>query len=180
MMYGYELVKAIRSSTGSAIGLREGVVYPALYAMEARGTLKARRKTVNGRNRVYYCVTAKGKRRLMSSQKNGNGLPAASVPRSRNPAVPRRQDLLRRLYDAGITPRCLLRLDAELQDHYVDLEREALGAVKDVVVIESTDSLFEHAAIEAAYKFKYRPRIIRGESIEVPGVRNKITFDIAV
>ena len=94
--------------------------------------------------------------------------------------MPRRQDLLRRLYDAGITPRCLLRLDAELQDHYVDLEREALGAVKDVVVIESTDSLFEHAAIEAAYKFKYRPRIIRGESIGVPGVRNKITFDIAV
>ncbi|MFP6829975.1 MAG: PadR family transcriptional regulator [Gammaproteobacteria bacterium] len=65
-MYGYELVKAIRSSTGDAIGLREGVVYPALYAMEARGTLKARRKTVNGRNRVYYCVTAKGKRRLTS------------------------------------------------------------------------------------------------------------------
>jgi TonB family protein len=54
------------------------------------------------------------------------------------------------------------------------------GAVKDVVVIESTDSLFEHAAIEAAYKFKYRPRIIRGESIGVPDVRNKITFDIAV
>lgn len=44
--------------------------------------------------------------------------------------MPRRQDLLRRLYDAGITPRCLLRLDAELQDHYVDLEREALGAKK--------------------------------------------------
>ncbi len=54
------------------------------------------------------------------------------------------------------------------------------GAVKDVVVIESTDSLFEHAAIEAAYRFKYRPRIIRGESIEVLGVRNKITFAIAV
>jgi protein TonB len=54
------------------------------------------------------------------------------------------------------------------------------GAVKDVVIIESTDSLFEHAAIEAAYKFKYRPRVVRGESIEVPGVRNKISFDIAV
>ncbi|HEY5624253.1 MAG TPA: PadR family transcriptional regulator [Gammaproteobacteria bacterium] len=63
-MYGYELVKAIRASTGNAIGLREGVVYPALYAMESRGTLKARRKTVNGRDRVYYAVTAKGRRRL--------------------------------------------------------------------------------------------------------------------
>jgi len=63
-MYGYELVKAIRASTGDAIGLREGVVYPALYAMEARGALKARRRAVNGRNRVYYSVTARGRRRL--------------------------------------------------------------------------------------------------------------------
>ncbi len=65
-MYGYELVKAIRVSTGEAIGLREGVVYPALYAMEARGSLRTRRITVNGRDRVYYSVTAKGRRRLKS------------------------------------------------------------------------------------------------------------------
>ena len=54
------------------------------------------------------------------------------------------------------------------------------GAVKDVVVIESTHTLFESAAIEATYKFKYRPRTVRGQSVEVPGVRNKITFEIAV
>ncbi len=54
------------------------------------------------------------------------------------------------------------------------------GAVKDVVVVESTDSLFERAAVEAAYKYKYRPRVIRGQSVEVPGVRNRISFDIAV
>jgi len=54
------------------------------------------------------------------------------------------------------------------------------GAVKDVIVVESTDSLFERAAVEAAYRFKYRPRIIAGQSVEVPGVRNRITFDIAV
>ena len=53
-MYGYELVRAIRSSTGD------------VRAIRSRGTLKARRKSVNGRNRVYYAVTAKGKRRLTS------------------------------------------------------------------------------------------------------------------
>ncbi len=52
------------------------------------------------------------------------------------------------------------------------------GAVKDVFVVESTSSLFERAATEAAYKFKYKPRVIDGVAVEVPGVRNKITFEI--
>src|SRR5690606_20414840 len=50
-MYGYELVKAIRTATSEAIGLGEGVVYPSLYGLERKGALKARRKTVNGRSR---------------------------------------------------------------------------------------------------------------------------------
>ncbi len=63
-MYGYELVKAVRVATGNTISLGEGVVYPALYGLERRGALKARRKTVNGRSRVYYTITPKGLRRL--------------------------------------------------------------------------------------------------------------------
>ncbi|MEM9385712.1 MAG: energy transducer TonB [Pseudomonadota bacterium] len=52
------------------------------------------------------------------------------------------------------------------------------GTVKDVVVIESTSSLFDRAAVEAAQKFKYKPRVVNGEPIEVPGVRNQITFKL--
>ena len=52
------------------------------------------------------------------------------------------------------------------------------GSVKDVFVVESTSSLFERAAVEAASKFKYKPRVIDGVPVEVPGVRNKITFEI--
>ncbi|MGB7216303.1 MAG: helix-turn-helix transcriptional regulator [Gammaproteobacteria bacterium] len=63
-MYGYELVKLIKATTRDAIALGEGVVYPALYSLEQKGALKARRKTVNGRSRVYYSVTAKGRKRL--------------------------------------------------------------------------------------------------------------------
>jgi PadR family transcriptional regulator PadR len=63
-MYGYELVKAVRVATAEAISLGEGVVYPALYGLERRGALKATRKSVNGRSRVYYRITAKGRRRL--------------------------------------------------------------------------------------------------------------------
>lgn len=50
------------------------------------------------------------------------------------------------------------------------------GTTDNVTVFESTSSLFERAAVDAAYKFKYRPRVIDGEPVEVPGVRNKITF----
>lgn len=63
-MYGYELVKRIRLVTGDAIRLGEGVIYPALHALEESGALKARRKKVNGRTRVYYGVTTSGRKRL--------------------------------------------------------------------------------------------------------------------
>ena len=63
-MYGYELVQAIRVATREAIKLTEGVVYPTLHALEHQGILKSRQKTVNGRTRVYYSVTAKGTKHL--------------------------------------------------------------------------------------------------------------------
>jgi PadR family transcriptional regulator PadR len=63
-MYGYELVEAIESATGSTIQLGEGVVYPILHTLEQQGCLKARRKPVNGRTRVYYGATAAGRKRL--------------------------------------------------------------------------------------------------------------------
>lgn len=65
-MYGYELVQAIETATGEAIKLGEGVVYPVLHALEANGCLRSRRKPVNGRTRVYYSVTAAGKKRLVA------------------------------------------------------------------------------------------------------------------
>jgi len=50
------------------------------------------------------------------------------------------------------------------------------GTVEDVVVLESTSPIFEEPAIVAAYKFKYKPRVINGEPVEVAGVQNKISF----
>ncbi|MEO0975217.1 MAG: energy transducer TonB [Pseudomonadota bacterium] len=52
------------------------------------------------------------------------------------------------------------------------------GTTKDIVVIESTSSLFDRSAVEAAAKFKYKPRVVNGEPIEVPGVQNKFTFKL--
>lgn len=63
-MYGYELVRAIHERTASAITLSEGVVYPVLHGLEQAGALKSRRRTVNGRSRIYYSLTRIGSRRL--------------------------------------------------------------------------------------------------------------------
>jgi len=51
------------------------------------------------------------------------------------------------------------------------------GTVKDVRVVESDPpEIFDKAATEAALKFKYKPRVVNGEPIEVRGVRNLFTF----
>ena len=63
-MYGYEIVQAISVKTGGVVTPGEGVVYPLLHALEKDGALKSRRKTVNGRSRVYYTLTARGAKRL--------------------------------------------------------------------------------------------------------------------
>ena len=63
-MYGYELIKAIRLTSNDTIKLAEGVVYPILHGLEVQGILRSKDKAVNGRTRIYYSVTAKGRRRL--------------------------------------------------------------------------------------------------------------------
>ena len=63
-MYGYEIVQAIRSGSDMVIAVGEGVVYPVLHGLERDGALKSRRKTINGRSRIYYSITSTGSRRL--------------------------------------------------------------------------------------------------------------------
>ena len=53
------------------------------------------------------------------------------------------------------------------------------GTTRDIHVVEAEPSgIFDSAAMQAAAKFKYKPRVIDGEPIEVPGVRNQITFQL--
>ena len=52
------------------------------------------------------------------------------------------------------------------------------GTVENPVVIQSTSSLFERAAIRAVLKFKYKPRVVDGVPVAVPGVKTRISFQI--
>lgn len=63
-MYGYEIARALKLMTRDALNLGEGVLYPALHAMERRHLLRARSARVEGRTRIYYGITTRGKARL--------------------------------------------------------------------------------------------------------------------
>jgi protein TonB len=52
------------------------------------------------------------------------------------------------------------------------------GTVRDPVVLFSTSSLFERAAMRAVLKFKYKPRVVDGVPVDVPNVKTRITFKI--
>lgn len=63
-MYGYEIARSIRASSRDAFSLGEGVLYPVLHTMESRALVRTRTARVAGRTRIYYCLTAKGRKRL--------------------------------------------------------------------------------------------------------------------
>ena len=52
------------------------------------------------------------------------------------------------------------------------------GTVKDPIVLQSTSSLFERAAVRAVLKFKYKPRVVDGVPVDVPGVKTRISFQL--
>jgi protein TonB len=54
------------------------------------------------------------------------------------------------------------------------------GTIREPFVVEDqcTSSLFQRASIQAALKFKYKPRVMDGQAVEVPGVQNKFTYEI--
>lgn len=54
------------------------------------------------------------------------------------------------------------------------------GTTRNPFVVEDqcTSSLFHRASVQAALKFKYKPRVIDGQAVEVPGVQNKFTYEI--
>ncbi|GGY44468.1 protein TonB [Bacterioplanes sanyensis] len=54
-----------------------------------------------------------------------------------------------------------------------------LGTVKDPIVVEAEPpGIFNRSALRAASKFKYKPKVVDGQPIEVPGVRNIIRFEL--
>lgn len=55
----------------------------------------------------------------------------------------------------------------------------ATGSVIDPVVVEAEPpNIFDRAALQAAVKFKYKPRMVDGKPVAVAGVQNIIRFEL--
>jgi len=48
-----------------------------------------------------------------------------------------------------------------------------------MVINAKPEGIFDRAAMDAASKFKYKPRVVNGEAVAVAGVQNKISFQIS-
>ena len=77
----------------------------------------------------------------------------------------------RRAQTRGITGYCIVTYTVT-----------TTGAIRDPYVENETDcspkGIFERASLRAALKFKYKPRVVDGQAIEVAGVQNKFTYEL--
>ncbi len=52
------------------------------------------------------------------------------------------------------------------------------GAVRDPLVVDCSHRFFERGSLRASLKFKYKPRVVDGEPVEVNGVQNMFTYEL--
>ncbi|WP_087112409.1 energy transducer TonB [Parendozoicomonas haliclonae] len=90
------------------------------------------------------------------SAADGEYLPVVKV----NPVYPRRAN------SRGIEGYCI-----------VEYTVTSNGSTRNPTAVDcAPKGVFESASIKAAARFKYKPRVVDGTPIEVPGVRNRFTF----
>lgn len=60
-MYGYQMIKEVKSRTEGKIILTEGALYPALHILKNKGWVQVEEEMVANRKRKYYQLTTIGK-----------------------------------------------------------------------------------------------------------------------
>ncbi len=65
--YGYQILNSLRSRSDGRIDLKAGTLYPILHKLEAEGCIASRWDDSAGRDRKWYALTAKGRKRLESA-----------------------------------------------------------------------------------------------------------------
>lgn len=58
----------------------------------------------------------------------------------------------------------------------VQFDVTAEGKVVNIVIVESSNSVFDNAAIKAAARFKFKPRVVDGIALVSTGIQNLFTF----
>jgi protein TonB len=60
----------------------------------------------------------------------------------------------------------------------VQFDVSAEGAVENVIVLESSSAVFERAAVRAAYRFRFKARVVDGTPVASRGVQNRFRFSL--
>ncbi|MEX3105990.1 MULTISPECIES: PadR family transcriptional regulator [unclassified Streptomyces] len=67
-LHGYAVMEALQVSSGGALDLPTGSLYPALRRLERAGLVESEWSTVGGRRRRTYQLTATGNRALVKER----------------------------------------------------------------------------------------------------------------
>lgn len=74
----------------------------------------------------------------------------------------------RRAQEQGVTGHCT-----------VEYTVTATGATRDARPVDcEPPGVFEESSVKAALRFKYKPRVVDGQPVEVAGVRNQFLFEL--
>ncbi|MBC7835560.1 MAG: helix-turn-helix transcriptional regulator [Phycisphaerales bacterium] len=77
-MYGYEIVEALAQRTSGVLAMGQSTLYPLLYNLEAKGLIQSRWLAAeSGRERRYYSLTGKGRKRLKEDCERWSALASA-------------------------------------------------------------------------------------------------------
>ena len=69
-MYGYEIINQLELRSDNTFKLKEGTLYPVLHRLENEGFLQSYRALGDrGRERRYYKITKKGRKKLAEEQR---------------------------------------------------------------------------------------------------------------
>lgn len=73
--YGYELVESLAKRSDGVLAMGQSTLYPLLYNLEAKGYIEGVwREADSGRDRKYYRLTEKGRKRLADDTKQWQAL----------------------------------------------------------------------------------------------------------
>ena len=74
-MHGYGILLRIQQLSEGRLLIQQGSLYPALYRLEHRGSIRAEwGESENNRKAKYYRLTAEGRRQLKIETQNWNRL----------------------------------------------------------------------------------------------------------
>ena len=62
--YGYQILRSLRERSAGRIDLKAGTLYPILHKLERDGCVRSWWDDSTGRDRKWYALTEKGRRRL--------------------------------------------------------------------------------------------------------------------